>query len=537
VSEGGPADIQNSNTIEFFPSALALIIRAPSKVHMSLTEGTLSSKPAKRLDAARADIDNRGLQVVAGPNELKVQGGNGLANARANDKVAVAKAKKVEVDTELEPTKVWNDAFAKGGIEPGMVIATADFLFDTGYYEHAVEFLKADLRYGTVVRPWVYEALAVALEAVHGNPEEIRRARLSAVALDPQDAQGFLEAARAMAENKQFDRALAFCRQASQLEPNSAQPYADALVYAETAKDSRSMEWAVSKILSQDWATDSVGLHLKAQTRLETLSQTLKKENHTSEAERLKLALQQLRERDLVVNLSWDSGTEPADVNLTIKEPTGSVCSDVQTQTPGGGNFIGTDLLQMNHATYTAAQGYAGDYEVKVSRKWGQPLGSRARLEVIQHMGTPQESRRLISVPLDQPFSLKVTLANGRRTELAVAAPPSMEKKPEAPKSPTNALLKLRNLAHPYMSGVQQFETATSTPGASLATVSAKDRLAMPAYQSMVSAVRGTGVNYTAQVREPSELGGEASLVLHPVFQTTGARSNLKLPTIPGANP
>src|SRR5208282_4835949 len=117
----------------------------------------------------------------------------------------------------LDPTKVWNESFARGGVDAGLVIATADFLFESGEFKHAAELLKANLRQGVVVRPWVFEALAIALEASGGDPEEIRRARLSGIALDPNDAQGFMSAARAQADRGQFDRALAFCKQAALL--------------------------------------------------------------------------------------------------------------------------------------------------------------------------------------------------------------------------------------------------------------------------------------------------------------------------------
>ncbi len=71
---------------------------------------------------------------------------------------------------DFDPAKVWNDALAKGGVDPGLIIATSDFLFEAGQFAHAAEFLKANLRHGVIVRPWVYEALAVALEASGGDP-------------------------------------------------------------------------------------------------------------------------------------------------------------------------------------------------------------------------------------------------------------------------------------------------------------------------------------------------------------------------------
>src|SRR5262249_34051453 len=158
-------------------------------------------------------------------------------------------------------------------------------------FKHAAEFLKANLRQGIVVRPWVFEALAVALEASGGDPEEIRRARLSGIALDPNDAQGFMSAARAMADRGQFDRAISFCRQAAQLEPNDYHPYEVALAYAESAKDATSMEWAVGQLVSQDWPVDNNLIQKAAEKRLRSLSETLKSENRGNEASKLESAL------------------------------------------------------------------------------------------------------------------------------------------------------------------------------------------------------------------------------------------------------
>src|SRR5688572_22644070 len=174
---------------------------------------------------------------------------------------------------ELDPTKIWQKALSDGPGDPGLIIATADFLFENEKYDHAAEFLKANLRLGIVVRPWVYEALALALEASGGSPEEIRRARLSAVALDPKDAQGFLSAARALAEHKEYDRALSFCRQAAELEPNLPVAYAQALAYARQGKDGKAMEWAAGRLLGQDWPVDNAGLHKQAQSSVEALAQ------------------------------------------------------------------------------------------------------------------------------------------------------------------------------------------------------------------------------------------------------------------------
>src|SRR5262249_11858264 len=99
---------------------------------------------------------------------------------------------------KLDPKKIWQDALLKGVDDPGLIIATADFLGQQKLFNHLAEFLKANLRQGIVVRPWVYDALALALEASGGSLEDIERARVSTVDLQPQDAQGYVRASKSM---------------------------------------------------------------------------------------------------------------------------------------------------------------------------------------------------------------------------------------------------------------------------------------------------------------------------------------------------
>jgi len=526
LPQGAPLDPSQANTIQFFPPSLALIVRAPSRIHTDYAGGLIGAKQ-KRVEAMM-DARERGLV----PLERMSPGD--ISNARK------AKSKKVAADAD--PTKVWQTALAKENIQPGMVIATADFLFEAGRFDHAAEFLKANLRQGVVVRPWVYEALAVALEASNGKPEEIRRARLSAIALDPNDVQGFLEAARTMGQYKQWDRALAFCRQASSLEPNMSQPYADALNFAELGKDTQAMEWAVGKLLSQDWPVDNHTLHLKAQSRVESLAKLLAKENRQAEAERLKNTLATLRERDLTIHLSFESGSDGANLDLVVKEPGGNICSLEQRQTPGGGILIGNTLSEMNHAAYVAAQAFSGEYEITVHRNWGQPLGNRARLEVIQHLGTNRETRRLVTLNLEQRQIVKVTLSEGRRTSLAVVPPPASRRAAAAEEisSGGNVYQKLRELVDPDYSAARVMRGGTYSPGASLPNVRDRGTTRKQAehnvFQTGIQTQQGgNGVNLAAQARLSAD-ENYLRLSVNPVFQTAnGQGPAVNLPLIPGA--
>jgi hypothetical protein len=532
-SEGGPANAMDANTIQFFPPALALIVRAPSRVHTSLTGGMIGGK-AKRIEAAAVARD-RGMALVRAGNNKKGAAVAGVEDANKDPNALFAKVK------DLDPTKIWQDALEKEGVDPAMIVATADFLFEMGKFEHAAEFLKANLRKGIVVRPWVYEALAIALEASGGSAEEIERARLSAVALDPQDAQGFLHAARTMADHKHWDRALVFCRQAAQLEPNLAHPYADALAYAEFSKDSQGMEWAVGKLLSQDWPAENAILHLKAQSKLESLADTLRQEKRGSEADKLRAALEKLRARDLVIKLSWRDGSSgPADLDLVVKEPGGSLCSLEQRQTPGGGILVGNTLTEPNQATYLASQAFSGVYEITVRRNWGQTFGNRAKLEIIQHFGTSHESRRLETIDLEQQPTIKVALKEGRRTSLAVVPPPASKRaevKEETPQ--TSVYQKLRDRAFPDYSGARGIRGNAWTAGGQLPSILTKTRKQPEhlVYQTGITPQTGGGVGLNAQAVMSADQSF-MRVTVHPVFQTVvqNPRAALNLPLIPGGS-
>src|SRR5262249_688154 len=150
-----------------------------------------------------------------------------------------------------------------------------DFLAARGKFDHVVEFLKSELRAGLVARPWVYEALAIALQESKGSLVEIEQAQLSAIDLEPQDAQSFLRAPQAMTESPRWDRALAFCKEAAALDPNSPDPYLDTLGYADKIVDTEAMEWAAGNLVSRDWPVDNENLQKKARTSLTALAATL----------------------------------------------------------------------------------------------------------------------------------------------------------------------------------------------------------------------------------------------------------------------
>jgi hypothetical protein len=517
-------DPSTSNSISYFPAGMSIVVHAPSRVHTTHISVVGGSRPRVPGPAGALEKDPKGVGIAKiDPKDPK---GRVLAN-QAEDK---------------DPTKLWNNVFAKGGVKAEHVVATADFLFDAGEFRHTAEFLKANLRHGVVVRPWVFESLAVTMEMYGGDKEEIRRARLSGIALDPTDAQGFLSAARAMADRGQHDRAIAFCKQAAMLEPTDYHSYEVALAYAENAKDAGAMEWAVGNLVSQDWPVDNVLIQQNAQKRLNSLVATLKTDKRGDEATKLESALKRLNQRDLVVQLVWDQSGAPSELEMKVKEPSGSICSLEQKQSPGGGIMIGYNLLDKTPSSqYVVSQAFSGEYEINVSRIYGDPLGNKARLIITQNAGTAKEVRRVEILNLDRDLTVKVSLKEGRRTDLATVSPAAtVRHQPPGTKAPESAVANLRAIANPHLFGGSTPRGSAGSPGASIpsvAALAAKDQKSStfaPVMQNAVNPV-GAGTPMTAQVRmNPNDRSYE--MVIRPFFDGA-ARANrpaMSLSVVPG---
>src|SRR5206468_647204 len=101
-----------------------------------------------------------------------------------------------------------------------------------------------------------------------------------------------------------------------------------------------------------------------------------------------------LQQRDLVIQLVWAQSriNDPAELEMQIKEPSGTICNLEQKQSPGGGIMIGYDLLDKSPSCqYVVSQGFSGEYEINVARIYGEPLGNTARLIITEHAGTAKE--------------------------------------------------------------------------------------------------------------------------------------------------
>ncbi|HKB02389.1 MAG TPA: VWA domain-containing protein [Gemmataceae bacterium] len=497
----------------------SLIIYGRSRFHRST-----AARPLKKDEVAAGPGINPGGRAI-------VKGGNPNP-AGPGEAVVAGNKPKTPVDAE----RMWKQVIEKGIREPGMIIACAEFLAESKEFKHAAELLKASLRTGLTPERWYQEALAIALEESQGSAEEIERAYTSAIDLEPKNPQTYLQVSRSLNAMGDPDAAVRLCKVAARLEPNVPDAYASALVYAESPKATASYDvtaFAAGGLLARDWPTDGGELHAQARKHLLEAVKKLDAANKKAEAERVQAMLAEDERRDLVIELQWAG---PADLDVRVKEPIGTVCSAVQRLTTGGGavkeqTFDSVDKSYTEQ--YSAAQAFNGTYTIQVDRVWGRPQGDKAQVKVTRNQGTPDKRVEYYPLDLSRETEVKITIDDGRRKDLAVLpSPMDMAKYRSKAAQAGNVMNKLRAL----VSGGTQMSGGVGSPSNPVIGEAARGgggpRVGEVSWSTRLGAERSVGVDIRSETTIRAD--GKAEVKAAPVFDTVPKDARVKLDLIPG---
>jgi tetratricopeptide (TPR) repeat protein len=513
------------NSLGYYPPARALVIRGTTRYH-----------PAA---SVKLPIAAGGGQAVGPPNPRANGGGAvviGPGSENNNNAVAAAGTKPTITDPKLDPVALekklsedprrrWSEAIAWTNIDPGLIVASAEFLMEMNEAASAAEVLKGALRKGLTTDDWVHDSLVVALQAAQGRADEVERAAVSGIDLEPGNAQAYLKAARAEADLKNHSQAVAFCKRAAAYAPDQPMAYANAMAYAESATEVKTdaVIWAANNLFQRDWNTnDGVNYHATAKQRLEKI--VAKVVGAGQNADDLKKALTEQNQRDLVIELKYQGA---ADLDLVVAEPGGSICSATQKRTTGGGVLRGDLLEQGNDRAeiYTAATAFKGTYTVSVKEAFRKPIGGTAQLHVWKYKGTPKESYDLITIDMKNPKPIEIKLENGSRTDLATIS----EDADEFRAGTTGAALpgNATGLGGGFgTAGSLMTAPATGNSGSSLPIVNAATETRLPGIGAGAADLRASvKVNPDRQ---------SYSVHVNPVFGTGKAVTMPKVALIPG---
>jgi tetratricopeptide (TPR) repeat protein len=522
AADGGQVEASLRNKMMYNLTTRSLVLFGRSRFHRS-TPG----RPLKKDEVAgieRANPEDR--QIVKIGDEKQPGLGNGAARVNAKPKNAV--------DAE----RLWKQAIDKGIMDPGRVIACADYLVECREFKTAAELLKASLRSGVTPERWFQEALAIALEESQGSSEEIERAYLSAIDLEPKNPQTYLSVGRSLNALGNPDAATRLCKVAAKLEPNVSDAYANALTYGENPKATASYDvsaFAAGGLLSRDWASEGEQLHANARKHLLETVKKLDASNRKAEAEKVQAMLDADKVRDLVIEMSWHGKNSL--LELRVQEPVGTVCSSVSPMTTGGGalrelSYDAKDDVYTQ--TYSASQAFSGTYKVNVDPIAIRSLqGDKVQIKVTRAKGTANERVDFHTVNIKEQTELPVVVEDGKRKDLAVLpSPVDMTKyRNKANEAGHVAVMnKLRALVSG--TGSVGMGGGVGATGSQPASRPQDNRHGDVTWSTRLGAERSVGLDIRSETTVRTD--GKVEVKATPVFAAVSKDARVKIDLIPG---
>jgi hypothetical protein len=383
--------------------------------------GGFFSIPDKANESAEADKNSpKQAPANARQNPVKAKPNAAIQNpAKAKTKIAA-----IEIDRKLSPDEFWNGYFSSRRAEPAAVRETARQLMGRKQTDQVIAMIHAALRHGQP-QAWMYESLGIAMELGKRSKPEIERAVMSAVDFSTSPDE-LMYIAQYLSRLGLDRRAMLLYQQVAKLQPLRSEAYALGLRAAERAEDLAGVKWATVGILSQAWPSELAQVELTAARVARATLERLTSEGRTAERDAYLKALQEAVVRDCVVQVSW---TGNADIDLSVEEPSGTICSVSEPRTSGGGVRLGDafsaggDANQSSSEIYVCPKGFAGKYRVRINRVWGDVTAGKVTVDVYRHLRSGQVQHERQQIELGQDEAMVVfDLDRGRRTEPLQAA-------------------------------------------------------------------------------------------------------------------
>lgn len=317
---------------------------------------------------------------------------------------------------------VWDRIFqsTSNGIPDQILTEAVAVLHEQEHYDAAVEGLLSAIRNGYPA-PWMYDVLAAEMKLAGRPADEIARVISSRVDLAASDVSQLLLAVAMLSRFEAWDQANALAADAAQLDPLQCDVWLLGRSVADKSGNDTHRVRTRCGILKHVWTEDYVAQHDEALVTLESIVRRLEQAGKPDEAADVRRQRDEATAVDLQIFLRWVGA---ADLDLTVTEPDGETCSFKNRVTNGGGRLVreasaaatnqrGTATRSEEH--YVCHTARSGRYDAVVRFVLGKVVAGTAVIEVVQHAGTPAESRSTQTITLSkEDVRVSIELENGR---------------------------------------------------------------------------------------------------------------------------
>jgi hypothetical protein len=394
--------------------------------------------------------------------------------------------------TEQPDRREWESRMAR------LRVSAAE-LGKAGQFDRAVDLISAAIATGHA-EPWMYESLALAMEAAGRSREEIDRVLLSTADFSS-SASELLGLAHYLARFGSDRQALRICRKVTRLDPTSREAYALAMTVAARTDDADALTWACPGVLVHEWPAADGEVVARAARLSKATIDSLTTAGRLDEAKAFQAAVDAALVRDLVIDVSWNGD---ADVDLLVEEPAGTVCSRSSPRSTSGGVLLdeaGTvsgEAAGLQRERYVATLAYPGDYRMLVRRAAGRVAADMITVEMTLNRGTDREQRLKQQVPVTSDDQvLAVSVPEGRRQEPVLDAQISQDILLQ--KSVSRLILAQQLAAIDDRAATESLSQSRGGPGPGLNARSPFIRGGAVGYQPVITTLP-EGLNHTADV-------------------------------------
>jgi tetratricopeptide (TPR) repeat protein len=362
------------------------------------------------------DAQNAAPSATAAPAAEKASHPSDAAKAQKADQRNAA----IEVDPSVKPEVFWDRYFQDPKCDPAAVRQTVRELMGKHQLDQVVVLIEAALRNGQP-QSWMYESLGIALELSGKSKQQIERAVMSAADFSTSPDE-LMYIARYLSRLGLDQRALQLYQQVVKVEPLRSEAYLLGLQAAQRCDDLAGIQWAIVAIVGQAWPKGQESIQDTANDLAKAILERLAKEGRQAERDVFLAKLQEASIRDCVVRVSW---TGEADVDVSVEEPTGSICSFSEPRTTGGGAWLGDAYSSEGRSlsggmseVYVCPRGFAGTYRVRIHRVWGDVTAGKVTVDVYTHLHGDEVQHERHQLDLGDKDALAIFDLNaGRRTE------------------------------------------------------------------------------------------------------------------------
>jgi len=299
----------------------------------------------------------------------------------------------------------------------GRLRVSAAELGRDGEFARAAELISGAIASGNA-ESWMYESLAIAMEAAGRPQADVERALLSAIDFASSSTE-LLQLANYLARSGFDAQAIRVCRRIARNDPTNREAYALAMTVAARTDDIGALRWACPGVLAYDWPAGQQEVATRAARLAKATIERLRSDGRADDAAAFRAAVDRALIRDVVIDISW---TGDADVDIAVQEPVGTVCEIASPRSSSGGTLLADGDAGGDGTThrerYVATEAFPGEYRILLRRSWGKVAADTVTAEMTINRGTDREQtlRRQVRLGADEHL-LTVNLPEGRRRE------------------------------------------------------------------------------------------------------------------------